>query len=42
MTYLHELAVLTAEIGGAPDPADERMTAILSRYDSEFVGPPLA
>jgi mannose-6-phosphate isomerase-like protein (cupin superfamily) len=36
-----ELAALAAEIGGPPDPADERLLAIIARYDSTFVGPPL-
>jgi mannose-6-phosphate isomerase-like protein (cupin superfamily) len=36
-----ELAALAAEIGGPPDPDDERLRAIVAKYDSELVGPPL-
>ncbi len=36
-----ELAAHAAETGGPPDPDDEHVRAILSRYDSQFVGPPL-
>jgi hypothetical protein len=36
-----ELAALAAEVGGMPDPDDERLLAIIARYDSTFVGPPL-
>ncbi len=36
-----DLAELTAETGGPPDPDDERVRALVGRYDSEIVGPPL-
>ena len=36
-----DLAALAAELGGPPDPDDPRVTAIIERYDSAFVGPPL-
>jgi quercetin dioxygenase-like cupin family protein len=36
-----ELAALAAELGGPPDPDDERLHAIVQRYESTMVGPPL-
>jgi len=36
-----ELAALAAEVGGPLDPADEPLLAIIAKYDSSFVGPPL-
>ena len=36
-----ELAELAAELGGPPDPDGPRVTAIIERHDSAFVGPPL-
>ena len=36
-----EIAALAAELGGPPDPDDPRIQAIVERYDSSFVGPPL-
>ena len=36
-----EIAALAAELGRPPDPDDPRIQAIVERYDSSFVGPPL-
>ena len=36
-----EIAALAAELGGPLDPDDPRIQAIVERYDSSFVGPPL-
>ena len=38
---IDEIVALAAELGGPRDPDDPRIQAIVERYDSSFVGPPL-